>query len=158
MPEGTLLVPQLGAVYGALWPVVETLLRVVVGLALLPHGLRACFGFFPNSGSRALSLPALAAGLAQLGYRPGMLYATITILVEFVAGPLLALGLFTRPAAVLIFVFLLLAAIDHGRHDGYFWNTLGFEYPFLWAIAALLFVVHGGGPWSLDALLIGRAF
>ena len=52
----------------------------------------------------------------------------------------------------------LTAAIDHGRNDGYFWNTLGFEYPFLWAVAALVFVVCGGGLWSLDHLLIGREF
>lgn len=153
----TLILPQLGPVYAALWPAALTLLRVVVGLALVPHGLRAGFGFFPNSGSRALSVPALAAGLAQAGYRPGLLWAIVTLLIEFVAGPLLALGLLTRPAALLIFVFLLLAAIEHGRTDGYFWNTLGFEYPFLWSVGALVFVIAGGGPWSLDRLL-GYAF
>jgi putative oxidoreductase len=154
----TLILPQLAPVYDALWPAAAALLRAVVGLALVPHALRFSFGCFPNSGSRALSIGALAAILERSGYRPGKLWAVVTILIEFIAGPLLALGLFTRPAALIVFIFLLLAAIDHGRNDGYFWNTLGFEYPFLWAVAALVFVVCGGGLWSLDHLLIGREF
>ena len=136
-----------------LGPLTETLLRIVVGLALLPHGLRAFFGCFPRSGSPILSLDALAVALARSGYRPGRFWALVTAAVEFIAGPLLVAGLFTRLAALPITVFLFLAAVEHGRRDGYFWNTLGFEYPFLWCVAALYFLAHGGGAWSLDRWL-----
>ena len=36
---------------------------------------------------------------------------------------------------------------------GWFWNTQGAEYPLIWSAAALYFLVHGGGPISLDALI-----
>jgi putative oxidoreductase len=51
-----------------------------------------------------------------------------------------------------------LSAYDHARHDGYFWNKLGFEYPAMWAIGALYFVINGGGAISLDRLLLGFEF
>jgi uncharacterized membrane protein YphA (DoxX/SURF4 family) len=51
-----------------------------------------------------------------------------------------------------------LSAYDHAKYDGYFWNKVGVEYPAMWAIGVLYFVINGGGPISLDHLLIGRAF
>ena len=153
-----LIFPAFGAWYAALAPWLEALLRVGVGLALIPHGLRAFFGFFPNSGARVLSFRALAAQLERSGYRPGAFWAGVTAVTEFVAGPLLAVGLFTRLAAVPVFIFLLLSAVDHARFDGWFWNKLGLEYPAIWALAALIFVAIGGGPISLDHLVIGREF
>jgi putative oxidoreductase len=155
---GSLAFPALGAVYDTLAPLAQALLRVLCGLALLPHGLRAFFGFFPNSGSRILTAEALARQLERSGYRPGGLWAGVTAFVEFVCGPCLALGLFTRPAAVLAFLFLLGAAVDHARNDGYFWNKLGLEYPALWAAIALFFTVAGGGPFALDRLWLGWEF
>ena len=38
-----LIFPQLGPVYQALFPWAEALLRAVVGLTLVPHGLRSTF-------------------------------------------------------------------------------------------------------------------
>jgi uncharacterized membrane protein YphA (DoxX/SURF4 family) len=40
----------------------------------------------------------------------------------------------------------------------YFWNKNGFEYTLMWTVAALYFLVHGGGAISVDHLLIGREF
>ena len=37
----------------------------------------------------------------------------------------------------------------------FFWTEGGWEYPVLWTIIALMFVVRGGGQYSLDRL-IGR--
>ena len=48
---------------------------MAVGLALVPHGLRNTFGFFPNTGVRALNLTALAKQLDESGYRPSKLWA-----------------------------------------------------------------------------------
>ena len=153
-----LILPQLGGVYQALTPIAETLIRVVVGLALVPHGLRFTFGMFPNSGTRALTLGALGTMLDTHGYRPGRLWAVAIAALELVGGPLLALGLLTRPLALASFIFLVMGVIEHWRFDGYFWNKLGLEYPMIWAAAALFFVLHGGGPYSLDSWLIGHEF
>ncbi|HUZ74465.1 MAG TPA: DoxX family protein [Stellaceae bacterium] len=153
-----LFLPQMGAVYQAVTPVAETLVRVVVGLALVPHALRFCFGLFPDSGSRILSFDILTAALERSGYRPGRVWALAIAATELAGGPLLALGLFTRPVALVIFIFHLNAMIEHWRFDGYFWNKLGLEYAMIWAAATLIFVVQGGGPYSLDAWLVGRQF
>jgi putative oxidoreductase len=116
------LIPSLASLFQTLAPSADALLRITVGLALVPHGLRNTFGFFPNSGMPALSL----------------------------SGPLLALGLFTRPVAAVVLVFLLVTNVERWRVGKYFWNRLGLEYTLMWTIAAFYVFVHGGGFYSLD--------
>jgi len=153
-----LIFPALGSFYAVAGPLAEALLRVAVGLALVPHGLRMFFGLFPTTGLPVRSMAMLAYAYDELGYRPGKLWAPLTAIAELVGGPMLALGLLTRPVAVPIFVLLALAAWDHGRRQGYFWNQVGLEYPMVWSIAALYFVFNGGGAWSLDHMLLGFEF
>jgi uncharacterized membrane protein YphA (DoxX/SURF4 family) len=90
-------------------PVIEALLRVMVGVALVPHGLRVTFGFFRGTGLPASNLKMLVAQLDRDGYRPGRLWAPLISATELVAGPLFALGLFTRIAAVPIVIFLVVS-------------------------------------------------
>jgi putative oxidoreductase len=149
------LVPALAALYAALAPFAEALLRVTVGLALVPHGLRMSFGLFGDTGIKVRSLGMLADQLDGTGWRPGRLWAWAIAAVELGGGPLLALGLFTRPAAAPIFVFLIVSNVERWRVGGYFWNTQGLEYTLMWTVAAFYFLVHGGGTWSLDHLLVG---
>jgi uncharacterized membrane protein YphA (DoxX/SURF4 family) len=52
-----------------------------------------------------------------------------------------------------LFVLLVLSALDHWKYDGWFWNKSGFEYPAVWAVGVLYFLVNGGGTISLDHLL-----
>ena len=153
-----LIFPQLGPLYQALAPWTEAALRVVVGLALVPHGLRMTFGLFPNTGLPVRNLTMLSAQLDRDGYRPGRFWAPAISITQLVAGPLLALGLFTRVAAVPIVIFLLVSNVERWRVGGWFWNKLGLEYTLMWSIGALYFLVHGGGTISLDHLLIGRVF
>ena len=156
-PSQSLILPALGPIYQCLAPWAEALLRAVVGLWLVPHALRNTFGFFPGTGVRANNLTALAAQLDRDGYRPGKLWAPAISITQFVAGPLLALGLFTRPAALAILVFLLVTNYERWRVGKYFWNQLGLEYTVMWTVATFYFLVQGGGRISLDHL-IGRAF
>jgi putative oxidoreductase len=142
----------LSAFYQTLLPFADALLRVTVGLALVPHGLRNTFGFFPNTGVRALNLPDLAKQLDESGYRPGKLWAPAISLTQLVGGPLLALGLFTRPVAAVVLVFLLVSNIERWRVGRYFWNQLGLEYTLMWTIATFYILISGPGPYSLDRL------
>jgi putative oxidoreductase len=134
-------------------PFAYALLRIAVGLALVPHGLRNTFGFFPNTGVRALNLKDLAVQLDQSGYRPGQFWARAISLTQLIGGPLLALGLFTRPVAAVVLVFLLVANVERWRVGKYFWNQLGLEYTLMWTIATFYVLVHGGGLYSLDHLI-----
>jgi putative oxidoreductase len=153
-----LIAPGLANTYSALAPVAEALLRVTVGLALVPHGLRMTFGFFAGTGLKVDSLKALAAQLDQTGYRPGWFWAPAISVTELLCGPLLALGLFTRPAAIPIFIFLVVSNVERWRVGGYFWNSQGLEYTLMWTVAALYFLVHGGGFYSLDHFLLAWEF
>jgi putative oxidoreductase len=150
--SAALIIPELGAHYRIFEPWAEALLRAVVALALVPHGLRLFFGFFPGTGVNIGSFARFADVLDKTGYRPGKFWAVPVFLTEFVAGPAMALGLFTRPAALAVFILMFLSTVDHIK-DGYFWNTRGIEYPAMWGIAALYFVFHGGGMISLDRLI-----
>jgi putative oxidoreductase len=147
------LIPQLTGLYQALSPFAYALLRVVVGLALVPHGLRNTFGLFPNTGAVSLNLKALATGLDQSGYRPGWFWARAISVTQLVGGPLLAFGLLTRPVGLVVLLFLLVANVERWRVGKYFWNKLGLEYTLMWTIAAFYVVVHGGGLYSMDHLL-----
>jgi putative oxidoreductase len=150
----SLIIPQLASLYAAAAPLAEMLLRVVVGLSLVPHGLRMSMGFFPNSGGPVSNVPDFAALLDRGGYRPGRLWAWVIVVTELVGGPMFALGLFTRVVAIPIVILLALSIWEHRK--SFFWNQGGFEYPLLWTAAALYFLANGGGAYSLDAL-IGRA-
>ena len=153
-----LIVPQLGPVYQALLPWAEALLRVVVGLSLVPHGLRSTFGMFPTTGAQSLNLTEFADELDRGGYHPGRFWAYAIVLTQLVAGPMLALGVFTRLAALPIVGFLIVSNYERWRVGGFFWNKMGLEFTLMWTVAALYFLVHGGGVISVDHVLIGREF
>jgi putative oxidoreductase len=157
MPETPLIFPTLEPLYEALKPWAEALLRVSCGLALVPHGLRNTFGFFPKTGVRSHSLTELAAQLDHDGYRPGKFWAPAISLTQLIGGPLLAFGLFTRAAAVPILLFLIVTNVERWRVGKYFWNQLGLEYTLMWTMVTFYFLIHGGGTISLDHL-IGHAF
>jgi putative oxidoreductase len=152
-----LILPELGTLYRTLAPWTELLLRVVVGPALVPHALRNSFGFFPNTGQPLRSTKMLADYLDKQGYRPGWFFAPAISATQLICGPLLALGLFTRLAALPVVLFLLVSNVERWRVGKYFWNQLGLEYTLMWTVAALYFLVHGGGLYSVDHLL-GREF
>jgi putative oxidoreductase len=158
MTDTPLITPSLGALYQTLAPWVEALLRFVVGMAIVPHGMRMCLGYFKGTGGPISSVQQVVAMYDRKGYKPGWFWTCGTVFTQFVAAPLLALGLFTRPMALPVFLLMALSAYDHAKYDGYFWNKMGVEYPAMWAIGALYFLVHGGGAISLDHLLLGREF
>ena len=99
--------PALGGLYQTLAPWTELLLRVGVGLALVPHGLRNTFGFWPSTGVRAHSLTELAQQLDNDGYRPGKFWA-----------PAISVTL-------AILIFLIVSNYERWRVGGYFWNKTG---------------------------------
>jgi putative oxidoreductase len=146
-----LLVPALGRIYVGLADGAWLLLRLVVGLNFVPHGMQKAFGAFGGPG-----MEGFAGSLAKLGYSAPTLLAWLVMLTELVGGVLIALGFLTRPAALAVVIFMGVAVMQHfGR--GFFWNAGGFEYPLMWGIAALFFLIRGGGPYSVDRA-VGKEF
>src|SRR5437899_9197806 len=153
MTEATpLIFAQLGPIYQALAPWTEALLRAGVGLALVPHGLRNTFGMFPSTGVQSHNLTELARQLDRDGYRPGKFWAPAISITQLVGGPMLALGLFTRPVAGAIMIFLIVSNYERWRVGGYFWNKTGLEYTLLSTVVVFNLLVHGGGASCVDHL------
>ena len=143
------IVPAVGWIESALSPFAEPVLRIAAGLMLMPHGAQKLFGWFGGYGvdgtgqyfAAQLHLPASLALLAGM--------------IEFFGGLSLAAGFATRAAAALVAGMMAVAIVCVHLPNGFFWTSGGFEYPLLWGIVALYFVVRGGGRYSVDAA-IGR--
>ena len=143
------LVPVFATIQNAFKPVAEVGVRAATGLFLMPHGAQKLFGLFGGYGPEATG----KFFAAKLGLPPS--FAVLAGVIEFFGGLALALGLLTRPVAALVFGLMVVAIVTVHLGNGYFWTDGGYEYPLLWAILALSYVVKGGGRYSLDAK-IGR--
>lgn len=109
------------------------LLRIVAGLLFLAHGVQKFFNF-PTAFPMPLNPMLSAAGA-----------------IELVAGGLIVIGLFTRPAA---FVASGMAAVGywmvHGSKD-IFPIVNGGETIALYCFLFLFVATRGAGIWSVDA-------
>jgi putative oxidoreductase len=124
------------------------MLRMTVGLTLAAHGAQKLFGWFNGPG-----LDGTAQGLEHLGYFPGRRHALMAGLVEIGGGLLLALGLLTPLAAVLVCSVMIVAALTAHVRQGFFITSGGFEYNLVLGVAGLTLAFTGPGALSLDALL-----
>lgn len=150
-PRPLPIVPQFARISGQLSPLAEPLLRVTAGLLLVPHGAQKLFGWFGGYGLQATG----QFFAAKLGLPAS--FALLAGVIEFAGGIALALGFLTRPVAALVAAVMAVAIVAVHLPAGFFWTGGGFEYPLLWGVVALVFVIRGGGSYSVDAL-IGREF
>src|SRR5262249_23428097 len=123
------------------------LIRATAGLLLVPHGAQKLFGWFGGYGIEATG----QFFAAKLGLPASL--ALVAGVVEFFGGLMLAAGLATRIVAALVVGLMTVAVLQVHLGAGFFWTGGGFEYPLLWGIVALAFVLRGGGRYSLDAVI-----
>jgi putative oxidoreductase len=115
-------------------PHVLSLVRIVAALLFLQHGLSKFFGF-PTPGPPLAGLEIAAASIETFG------------------GLVLAIGLFTRWAALIISGEMAFAYfIAHAPHSFFPLANHG-ESAVLFCFVFLYFVFAGPGPWSLDRAL-----
>lgn len=132
--------PRLQKIYVPFDTLAETLLRVTAGLLLVTHG----YGKIIN--------PFGAVGMVEgLGFYPGVFWSPLLAATEFFGGILVAIGLFTRPAAFAAMIVLLVTVYFHGivQAEG----LGGAEKSILWAAIFLFFAVRGSNSQSVDAKL-----
>jgi len=119
-----------------------SILRIITGLLFLEHGTQK-FLSFPG-GEHA------GSGLALAG--PG----DFAGIIELICGALIALGLFTRPAAFLASGTMAVAYfLAHAPQNFFPVNNMG-DAAILYCFTFLYLVFAGPGPFSLDAALFGR--
>ncbi len=112
-----------------------SVLRIMAGLLLIPHGTAKWLGWPMGSPVEPISLMGLAAA------------------IEVIGGILLAVGLFTRATAFIVSGFLAVAYFMAHAPQAFQPILNGGELAVLWCFVALYLWIAGPGPWSVDAAI-----
>jgi len=124
-------------------PRMLSILRIVVGLLYLGHGLNKLFDFPAMANHVPYQLFTLVPGLAGL--------------LETIGGTLIAVGLFTRPVAFILSGEMAFAYFTVYAPRSFFPHVSGGVSAVLYCFTFLYFFVAGAGVWSLDQLWASRA-
>jgi putative oxidoreductase len=120
---------------------------------IFPHGAQKLLGWFGGYGFSG-TMQFLTSGM----HIP-WIFALFAILIEFFGGVALVLGIYTRVAALLVGLELLVAAWMVHLKNGFFMNWggqqkgEGIEFFILVAGISLALVLKGGGACSVDHAL-----
>jgi putative oxidoreductase len=124
-------------------PAMLSVLRIVSGLLFLAHGTQK-FLSFPSGRADGIGL--------QLNSMPA--FAGV---IELACGLLIAIGLFTRPAAFLASGTMAVAYWSwHFKPDNLFPVNNGGDAAILFCFVFLYICMAGPGPWSIDAARAAR--
>lgn len=130
-----------------------TSLRIILGLAILPHGLQKVFGWFGGFGfSGTMNFFTEHMGIPYV-------LALAAIAAESLGSVALIAGFLTRLSAfgigVTIAVGALMVHLDNGFFMNWFGNQAGegFEYHLLVVGMAIALMISGGGAYSVDKLI-----
>ena len=128
-----------GNIYTTWAPKLLSVLRIILGFLLIPHGLQKLFGVLDGKQVDLMSLLGLAG------------------VIEVFGGILILVGLFTRPVAFIVSGFAAVAYFMAHAPQG-FWPILNKgELAVVYCFVYLYLAAAGGGEWSLDRLLRSRA-
>jgi putative oxidoreductase len=134
-----LLIPQLRGFYDWAEPISWLLIRLTVGLMIIPHG-------WPKLMMGVAKTAEMA--LIKRGIQPAEPLAIVLITLETLGGLCVALGLFTRFWAAAIFIEMMVITSVYWPKFG--WTGPGYEYTLMWGLVMLAIALRGGGPYSLD--------
>jgi len=137
-----LLIPQLQPFYDAVEPLSWLLIRLTVGLMLLPHGIPKLMAGIESTAASALT---------KRGIEAAEPLAVVLIFLETIGGLCVALGLFTRFFAAAITVEMMVITYHYLPKFG--WTGPGYEYPLMWGLIMFAIALRGGGPYALDRRL-----
>lgn len=128
--------------------VAALILRVPVGLILAAHGAQKLFAWFGGYG-----LEGTGQWMASIGLEPGYWLAMMAGSAEFFGGIALAIGLLTRPAAVVAGFTMMIAIFSVHISNGLFMANNGYEYALTLLVVTTVLAIQGAGSFSLDNVL-----
>ena len=154
--EGTidkkrLIWPGLAALYEIVAPYSYALIRFAAGAIIIYHGYaKLILGFAPAVAKNIL-IPMGFPMPETLAFWLGVL--------ELVGGAALAVGLLTRPIALLLIIEFIIITFGWNFRFGYFFSAQGggYEFPLLLLVLYVAIFFRGGGRCSLDRM-IGKEF
>jgi putative oxidoreductase len=142
-----LLVPGLAGLYDTLHRWGYVLIRFGAGGILVYHGYGKLFGGVAERVATGL--------LGPMGFPQPLAWGYFLGVLEFFGAIALALGLFTRPIALMLAIEM--AVITFGVHfpRGYAFSATGggYEFPLLLLVLYIGIFCHGPGRYSLDRAL-----
>jgi putative oxidoreductase len=147
--KSRLIFPGLAGLYETLSPASYSFMRFATGAVLVPHGVQKIM-----LGSAVNLAPFIDK---QLGVPAPLMWAYIAVFAESACAICLAIGLFTRLAALIILIEMIVIIFFFQWQYGYFWTVKGYEYALLWALLCFAILFRGGGRYSIDRLL-GKEF
>jgi putative oxidoreductase len=116
-------------------PYILSILRIVVALLFLEHGLQKYFGF-----------PSAGPPMTPLLYVQGA--------IEIVGGVLLLVGAYTRVVAFILAGDMAVAYFMAHLPRSFFPAMNSGDAAILFCFAFLYIVFAGGGPWSVDRVAL----
>jgi putative oxidoreductase len=137
--ETKLLFPALKPFYDFVEPLSWLLIRLTVGLMIIPHGI-------PKLMAGVTATAAMA--LERRGIGAAEPFAVVLMILETLGGLCVALGLFTRFFAVAIGIEMMVIVYHHLPKFG--WTGPGYEYPLMWGLIMFAIALRGGSAYSLD--------
>ncbi len=139
-----LFFPGLAGLYDKFSPLSYAFMRFGTGAVLVPHGIQKIVTY---------AAPGLAGNIEKHGLPAPTLLAWLTVFAESVGAICLAFGLFTRLAALMIWIEMTVIITVFQWEFGYFWTNRGIEYALLWWLLCMAIFFRGGGRYSLDRLM-----
>ena len=127
------------------------ILRVILGIVILPHGLQKLLGWYGGNGFSA-TMKNFTTNIKQ----PAVV-AFLVIIGESFGSAGLILGLLTRLDALGLVITQVGAIFMVHAKKGFFISKGGYEYNLLIVVVALVILIWGGGPLSVDQWLLALA-
>ena len=148
--EPKLIFPGLAGLYESVQPYGYPIIRFAAGVVFMYHGYAKLFHGFAGV--------VAAHVLTPMGFPIPTVLAYFLGILELFGGAALAIGLFTRPIA-LLFAIEMIFVVKWHYPNGYFFTSAhgGYEFPLLMLLVYIGILFAGSGRCSIDRS-IGKQF
>jgi putative oxidoreductase len=145
-----LIIPGLAGLYQTVSPYSYAVVRFIAGAVLVPHGYTKLFG----SGVQGVADHVVTA----LGLPMPLAWAYLLGVLECFGGAALAVGLLTRPLALMLTIEFIVITFWHSGNGFAFSSPHGgYEYPLVLTVVYAAIFFRGAGRCSIDRM-IGKEF